>query len=91
VVLRDVRARIEQIDDLRDLFEALGFKLVWEAVPPGPGLLLEQLLEDATPLSARNLLAWHEQLPPPSMTAEPPRAELVAALIVTVSRAGKRG
>jgi len=48
----------------------------------GEEVLLEQLLEDTTPLSARDLLAWHEGLPPPSMTAEPPRAELVAALIV---------
>jgi hypothetical protein len=38
VVLRDVLARIEQIDDLRDLLGALGFKPVWEAVPPGPWL-----------------------------------------------------
>jgi adenine-specific DNA-methyltransferase len=38
VVLRDVLARTEQIEDLRDLFGALGFKPVWEAVPPGPWL-----------------------------------------------------
>ena len=37
-MLRDVLARTEQIDDLRDLFGALGFKPVWEAVPPGPWL-----------------------------------------------------
>jgi hypothetical protein len=49
----------------------------------GEEVLLEQLLEDATPLSVRHLLAWHERLPPPSVIAEPPRAELVAALIVT--------
>jgi len=52
----------------------------------GEEVLLEQLLEDATPLSTRKLLAWHEQLPPLSVTAEPPRAELVAALIVTGPR-----
>ena len=49
----------------------------------GEEVLLEQLLEDATPFSARELLAWHERLPPPSLTAEPPRAELIAALVVT--------
>ena len=49
----------------------------------GEEVLLEQLLEDATPLSVRHLLAWHERLPPPSVIVEPPRAELVAALIVT--------
>ena len=38
MVLRDILARIEQIDDLRDLFGALGFKPVWESVPPGPWL-----------------------------------------------------
>ncbi|PYP33403.1 MAG: hypothetical protein DMD49_03420 [Gemmatimonadetes bacterium] len=38
MVLRELLARAEQIDDLRDLFGALGFKRVWEAVPPGPWL-----------------------------------------------------
>ena len=38
MVLRDVLARIEQIDDLRNLFGALGFKPAWEAVPPGAWL-----------------------------------------------------
>ena len=38
MVLRDVLAHTEQIDDLRALFGALGFKPAWEAVPPGPWL-----------------------------------------------------
>jgi hypothetical protein len=37
-VLGELLARAERIDDLRDLFGALGFKPVWEAVPPGPWL-----------------------------------------------------
>ena len=38
MVLRKLLAHTEQIEDLRDLFGALGFKPVWEAVPPGPWL-----------------------------------------------------
>ncbi|MGH7548500.1 MAG: Eco57I restriction-modification methylase domain-containing protein [Gemmatimonadales bacterium] len=38
VVLRDILARTEQIDDLRDLFGALGFTAARETVPPGPWL-----------------------------------------------------
>ena len=38
MVLRDILAHTEQIEDLRDLFKALGFKPVWEGVPPGPWL-----------------------------------------------------
>jgi hypothetical protein len=49
----------------------------------GEEVLLEERLEGAAPMSVRNLLAWHERLPPPSVTDEAPRAELVAALIVT--------
>lgn len=37
-MLRDVLARTEQIDDLRDLFRVLGYEAAWEAVPPGPWL-----------------------------------------------------
>jgi hypothetical protein len=57
----------------------------------GEEVLLEQLLEDTTPLSVGKLLAWHEQLPLPSATAESPRAELIAALIVTGPGAATRG
>jgi len=49
----------------------------------GEEVLLEDLLEHASPLAIRDLLAWHERLPPPTMTAEPPRPELIAALIIT--------
>jgi hypothetical protein len=38
VVLRELLARAEQIDDLRHLFGALGFHAAWEPVPPGPWL-----------------------------------------------------
>jgi Eco57I restriction-modification methylase len=38
VVLRELLARTEQIDDLRHLFGALGFAAAWENVPPGPWL-----------------------------------------------------
>ena len=38
MVLRDILARTEQIDDLRDLFRVLGYDAAWEAVPPGPWL-----------------------------------------------------
>jgi hypothetical protein len=38
VVLRELLARTEQIDDLRHLFGALGFQAAWEPVPPGPWL-----------------------------------------------------
>ena len=56
----------------------------------GEEMLLAQLLEGATPLSPGTLLAWHERLPPPSATAAPPRAERVAALIVTDAGSGTR-
>jgi superfamily II DNA or RNA helicase len=51
----------------------------------GEEVSLEQVLEDATPLSTNRLLAWHERLPTLSGTVESPRAELVAALVVTAS------
>src|SRR6185437_5159827 len=38
VVLRELLAHTEQIDDLRHLFGALGFHAAWEPVPPGPWL-----------------------------------------------------
>ena len=38
MVLRELLARTEQIDDLRHLFGALGFHAAWEHVPPGPWL-----------------------------------------------------
>jgi N-6 DNA Methylase len=58
VVLRELLARTEQIDDLRHLFGALGFQAAWEHVPPGPWL-------GATPVEAAGvvrvaLVARHE-------------------------------
>ncbi len=38
MVLRDILARTEQIDDLRELFRVLGYDAAWEPVPPGPWL-----------------------------------------------------
>ena len=38
MVLRELLARTEQIDDLRDLFRVLGYDAAWETVPPGPWL-----------------------------------------------------
>jgi len=37
-VLRDILARTERIEDLRELFVALGYEPAWEAVPPGAWL-----------------------------------------------------
>jgi hypothetical protein len=37
-VLRDILARTEQIEDLRELFAALDYEQAWEVVPPGPWL-----------------------------------------------------
>ena len=38
MVLRQLLARTEQIDDLRDVFRVLGYDAAWETVPPGPWL-----------------------------------------------------
>jgi hypothetical protein len=38
VALRELLARTERIDDLRDVFRALGYDAAWDAVPPGPWL-----------------------------------------------------
>ena len=48
----------------------------------GEELLLTELLERRAPLSVRDLIAWHEALPPVESPAEPPGADLVAALLV---------
>ncbi|MGH7674687.1 MAG: hypothetical protein ACREMV_05385, partial [Gemmatimonadales bacterium] len=41
-MLRELLRRTEQIQDLRALFEALGYRAAWEAVPPGPWLGAER-------------------------------------------------
>lgn len=38
VALRERLARTERIDDLRELFRALGYDAAWDPVPPGPWL-----------------------------------------------------
>jgi len=58
VVLREVLARTEQIDDLRDLFRVLGYDAAWEAVPPGPWLGEEAAR--AAGVTRAGLVARHE-------------------------------
>ncbi len=58
MVLRELLARTEQIDDLRDLFGALGFKAAWEAVPPGPWL--DETRAEAAGVARAALVARHE-------------------------------
>ncbi len=48
----------------------------------GEELLLEDLLARREPLSIRDLLAWHERLPPAGGSEDPPRAHLVAAVVI---------
>jgi len=58
VVLRELLARTEQIDDLRDLFRVLGYDAAWEAVPPGPWLGEEAVR--AAGVSRAALVARHD-------------------------------
>jgi len=48
----------------------------------GEELRLEDLLARRAPLSVRDLLAWHERLPPLATDAEAPQVELVAAVVL---------
>ena len=48
----------------------------------GEELLLEDLLARRAPLSVRDVLAWHERLPPLGTGAEAPQVELVAAMVL---------
>jgi len=48
----------------------------------GEELLLEDLLARRAPLSVRDVLAWHESLPPIGAGAEAPQVELVAAMVL---------
>ena len=48
----------------------------------GEELLLEDLLARRAPLSVRQVLAWHERLPPLGTGAEAPHVELVAAMVL---------
>jgi superfamily II DNA or RNA helicase len=69
--------------DGRDLarLDALVSRLA-SGMTAGEELLLEELVQQTAPLSVRDLVAWHERLPPLGGAIEPPHAELVAALIV---------
>lgn len=57
MVLRELLARTEQIDDLRDLFRVLGYQAAWEVVPPGPWLGAAQA--DAAGVTRAALVARH--------------------------------
>jgi superfamily II DNA or RNA helicase len=48
----------------------------------GEELLLEDLLARRSPVSVRDVLTWHERLPPVEAGAEVPQVELVAAMLV---------
>ena len=48
----------------------------------GEELLLEQLLERRAPLTVRDVLAWHERLPPCAGVPDPPAVLLEAALVL---------
>ena len=48
----------------------------------GEELLLEELLERRAPLTVRDVLAWHERLPPSAGVPDPPTVLLEAALVL---------
>src|SRR6266516_368884 len=48
----------------------------------GEELLLEDLLAGRAPLAMRDVLAWHERLPPVATDAEAPHVELIAAVVL---------
>ena len=56
-MLRDILARAEQIDDLSELFRALGYEVVWEDVPPEPWL--GTAATEAAGISRAALIARH--------------------------------
>ena len=53
-------------------------RLLWQSEE----LLLEDLLARRGALDVRDLLAWHERLPPPTPPSDPPAPELVAAVVL---------
>jgi len=77
VVLRELLARTEQIDDLRHLFGALGFHAAWEPVPPGPWLGPAQA-EGAGVIRAA-LVARHDAFRVFAMEARDPERAVRAA------------
>jgi hypothetical protein len=77
VVLRELLARTEQIDDLRDLFRVLGYDAAWETVPPGPWLGEEAAAAGVTRVA---LVARHEAFRVFGLEAsDPERAARAAA------------
>src|SRR5437870_5538158 len=48
----------------------------------GEELLLEELLARRAPLAVRDVLAWHEHLPPVASGTEAPQVELIAAVVL---------
>jgi len=48
----------------------------------GEELLLEDLLARRAPLAVRDVLAWHERLPPVATSAEAPQVKLIAAIVL---------
>src|SRR5882724_956498 len=77
VVLRDLLARTEQIDDLRHLFGALGFQAAWEPVPPGPWLGPAQA--EAAGVLRAALVARHEAFRVFALEARDPERAVRAA------------
>ena len=74
--------RAAQRGDARQLsrLDALVSRLAL-GMTAGEELLLDELLSRRTPLTVRNVLAWHERLPPSHDTTAAPQAELVAAVL----------
>src|SRR5882724_11593294 len=77
VVLRELLARTEQIDDLRHLFGALGFHAAWEPVPPGPWLGPAQA--EAAGVIRAALVARHEAFRVFALEARDPEQAVRAA------------
>ena len=79
--------RAAQRGDARQLsrLDALVSRLAL-GMTAGEELLLEQLLARRTPLSVRDVLAWHEGLPPLPEGGVAPRAELVVAVAIQPQR-----
>jgi len=77
VVLRELLARTEQIDDLRHLFGALGFDAAWEPVPPGPWLGPAQV--EAAGVIRAALVARHEAFRVFALEARDPERAVRAA------------
>ncbi len=71
-MLRDILARTAQIEDIRDLFVALGYRTAWETVPPGPWLGDEQARHAGVTRAA--LIARHGAFRVFALTAGDPEA-----------------